>query len=61
MRYLRLQRSHANRRRADRGAEREAERNGPRATPAQSDSDDLAYPAPADPDPGIASRKLKSG
>lgn len=60
MRYLRLQRSQANRRRTERGTAPEADRAGPRATPVQPASADLAYPVPAKPavrEPGTVPRK----
>ena len=60
MRYLRLQRSQANRRRS----ERDADRAGPRTEPVQDDPLAREYPAPADPapaTPAVSTRKLKSG
>jgi hypothetical protein len=60
MRYLRLQRSQANRRRS----ERDADRSGPRTEPVQGDPLAREYPAPAEPEPvapAVSPRKLKSG
>ncbi|OYW30855.1 MAG: hypothetical protein B7Z51_06075 [Methyloversatilis sp. 12-65-5] len=60
MRYLRLQRSQANRRRS----ERDADRTGSRTEPVQSDPLARGYPAPAEPAPvapAASPRKLKSG
>jgi len=55
MRYLRLQRSQANRRRS----ERDAERGGTRTPPAQPETDARPYPSPAEP--AQEPRKRKSG
>ena len=55
MRYLRLQRSQANRRRS----ERDAERGGTRTQPTQPDAEARPYPAPAEP--VLEPRKRKSG
>lgn len=60
MRYLRLQRSQANRRRS----EREADRSGPRTEPGPDDPAAREYPVPAEPgtaEPDVSPRKLKSG
>ncbi|MCQ9373605.1 hypothetical protein NMQ14_05015 [Methyloversatilis sp. XJ19-13] len=60
MRYLRLQRSQANRRRS----ERDADRAGSRTEPVQDDTLAREYPAPAEPAPAAPAgspRKLKSG
>jgi hypothetical protein len=60
MRYLRLQRSQANRRRS----ERDADRAGPRTEPVPNDPPACEYPAPAEQvpvEPAVGPRKLKSG
>jgi hypothetical protein len=60
MRYLRLQRSQANRRRSERGVDRA----GSRTEPVQDDPLAREYPAPAEPVPAaptVSPRKLKSG
>ncbi|MFH1815529.1 MAG: hypothetical protein ABIF28_15400 [Pseudomonadota bacterium] len=60
MRYLRLQRSQANRRRS----ERDADRPGPRTEPVQNDPLAREYPAPAEQapvEPAVGPHKLKSG